>query len=77
MLKNILTIQTKFDAAAQVTDPLEIPQGPITRALVKKFKKALLSLIKTNCLEGFVEGEMKEGISHTTYACMTIIVNGD
>ena len=63
--------------AAQVTDPLEMPRGPITRARAKKFNEALLSLIKTNFLEGFEEGEMKEGMSHTTYACMTIVVLED
>ena len=65
------------DTAAQVTDPLEMPRGPITRARAKKFKEALLNLIKTNYLEGFEEGEMKEGTSHTTYACMTIVVHED
>ena len=63
--------------AAQVTDPLEMPWGPITRARAKKFKEALLNLIKTNFLEGFEEGEMKEGMGHTTYACMTIVVYED
>ena len=60
------------DAVAQVTDPLEMPRVPITRARAKKFNEALLNLIKTNCLEGFEEGfvecEMKEGTGHTTYA---------
>ena len=51
-----------YDAATQVEDPS---------------KEALLSLIKTNGLEGFVEGEMKEGTGHTTYACMTIVVHED
>ena len=41
------------DMAAQVTDPLEMPQGPISRARAKKFKEALLNLMKTNFLEGF------------------------
>ena len=50
--------------AAQVMDPLEMPQGPITRARAKKFKEALLNLIKTNFLEGFEKGEMKEGTGH-------------
>ena len=65
------------DTAAQVTDPLKMPRGPIIRARAKKFKETLLSLIKTNFLEGFEEGEMKEGTSHTTYACMTIVVYED
>ena len=65
------------DTTAQVTDPLEMTRGPITRARAKKFKKALLSLIHTNFLEGFEEGEMKEGMGHTTYACMTIVVYED
>ena len=65
------------DMEAQITDPLEMPRGPITRARAKKFKEAILSLIKTNFLEGFEEGEMKEGTSHTTYACMTIVVYED
>ena len=63
--------------AAQVTDPLEMPQGAITRARAKKFKETLLNLIKTNFLEGFEEGEMKEGTDHTTYACMSIVVHED
>ena len=65
------------DTVAQVTDPLEMPQGPIIRARAKKFKEALLNLIKTNSLEGFDEGEMNEGTGHTTYACMTIVVHED
>ena len=60
-----------------MTDPLELPRGPITRARAKKFKEALLNLIKTNFLEGFEEGEMKEETGDTTYACMTIVVNED
>ena len=67
--------------AAQVTDLLEMPRGPIISSRAKKFKEALLNLIKTNCLEGFreasEEGEMKEGIGHTTYASMTIVVHED
>ena len=66
-----------FDTATQVMDPLEMPRGPITRARAKKFKETLLNLIKTNILEGFEEGEMKEGTGHTTYACMTIVVHED
>ena len=65
------------DKAAQVTDPLEMPQGPITRARAKKFKEALLNLMKTNYLKGFEDDEMKEGTSHRTYACMTIVVHED
>ena len=65
------------DTAAQVTDPLEMPRGPITRARAKKFKETLLNLMKTNFLEGFQEAEMKEGTGHTTYACMTIVVHED
>ena len=65
------------DKAAQVTDPLEMPQGPVTRARAKKFKEALLNLMKTNYLNGFEDDEMKEGTSHRTYACMTIVVHED
>ena len=65
------------DTAAQVTDPFEMPRGPITRARAKKFKEALLKLMKTNFLEGFEVGEIKEGTGHTTYACMTIVVHED
>ena len=73
------TIQESFgvDTAARATNPLEMPRGPITRARAKKFKEALLSLIKTNILEGFEEGKMKEGAGHTTYASMTIVVHED
>ena len=60
------------DAAAQVTD-LE----PITRARAKKFKEALLNLIKTSYLKDFEDDEMKEGTGHITYACMTIVVHED
>ena len=67
-----------IDAAAQVEDTLEMPGEPITRARVKKFMETFFSLIKTNFLEGFeegfVEGEMREEIGHTTYTCMTIVV---
>ena len=63
------------DKAAQVTNPLEMPQGPVTRARAKKFKEALLNLMKTNYLNGFEDDEMKEGTSHRTYACMTIVVH--
>ena len=65
------------DTVAQVTDPLEMPRGPITRARAKKFKEVLLNLMKTNFLEGFEGGEVKEGTGHTTYACMTIVVHED
>ena len=65
------------DTAAQVTDPLEMPRGPITRARTKKFKEALLNLIKTNYIKDFEDDEMKEGTCHTTYACMTIIIHED
>ena len=65
------------DTAAQLTDPLELPRGPITRARAKKFKEALLNLIKTNYLKDFEDYEMKEGTGHTTYACMTIVVHED
>ena len=55
-------------------------RGPITSARAKKFKEALLSLIKTNYLESFeegvVEGEM-ERTDHTTYTYMTIVVYED
>ena len=36
------------DKEAQLTDPLELPRGPITRARAKKFKEALhdISLTK-------------------------------
>ena len=57
---------TNVDAATQVKNPLEMPRGPITRARAKKFKEALLNLIKTNILEGFEEGEMKEETGNTT-----------
>ena len=63
-----------IDAAAQVEDTLKMPGEPITRARVKKFLETFFSLIKTNFLEGFVEGEMREEIGHTTYTCMTIVV---
>ena len=63
------------DMAAQVTNPLEMPRGPITRARAKKFKEALLNLIKSNYLKDFKDYEMKEGTGHTTYACMTIVVH--
>ena len=65
------------DTATQVTDPLELPQGPITRARAKKFKEALLNLIKTNYLKDFEDDKMKEETGHTTYSCMTIIVYED
>ena len=65
------------DTAAQVTDPLEMPRGPIIRARAKKFKEALLNLMKTNYLKDFEDDEIKEGMSHTTYACMTIVVHED
>ena len=65
------------DTAAQVTNPLEMPRGPITRARAKKFKEALLNFMKKNFLEGFQEAEMKEGTAHITYACMTIVVHED
>ena len=68
-------IHTQSDTAAQVTDPLELPRGPITRARAKKFKEALLNLMKTNYLNGFEDDEMKEGTSHRTYAGMTIVVH--
>ena len=66
-----------LDTAAQVTDPLELPRGPITRAQAKKFKEALLNLMKTNYLKDYEHDEMKEGTGHTTYACMTIVVHED
>ena len=65
------------DTSTQVMDPLEMPRGPITRAQAKKFKEALLNLMKTNYLNGFEDDEMKEGTSHKTYACMTIVVHED
>ena len=65
------------DTAAQVTDPLELPRGPITRARAKKFKEALLNLMKTNYLKDFKDDEMKKGTGRTTYACMTIVVHED
>ena len=65
------------DTAAQVTDPLEMPRGPITRAQAKKFKEALLNLIKTNYLKDFEDYEMKEGTGHTIYTYMTIVVHED
>ena len=65
------------DKVTQLTDPLELPRGPITRARAKKFKEALLNLMKTNYLNGFEDDEMKEGMSHRTYACMTIVVHED
>ena len=68
--------QTLSDTVAQLTDPLELPRGPITRARAKKFKEALLNLMKTNYLKDFEDDEM-EGTSHTTYACMTIVVHED
>ena len=64
-----------FDKEAQLTDPLELPRGPITRARAKKFKEALLNLMKTNYLKDFEDYEMKGGTGHTTYACMTIVVH--
>ena len=54
-----------------------MPRGPITRARAKKFKEALLNLMKTNYLKDFEDYEMKEGTGHTTYACMTIVVHED
>ena len=54
-----------------------MPQGPITRARAKKFKEALLNLMKTNYLKDFEDDEMKEGTGNTTYACMTIVVHED
>ena len=54
-----------------------MPRVSITRAQAKKFKEALLNLMKTNCLKDFEDDEMKEGTGHTTYACMTIIVHED
>ena len=63
------------DTVAQLTDLLELPRGPITRALAKKFKEALLNLMKTNYLKDFEDYEMKGGTGHTTYACMTIVVH--
>ena len=72
--------QGHADVATQVTNSLEMPQRSITRARTKRLKEALLNMTKTNYLEGFeegfVEGEM-EGIGHTTYACMTIVVHED
>ena len=65
------------DTAAQVTDPLEMPQESITRARAKKFKEALLNLMKANYLKDFGDYEMKEGTGHTIYACMTIVVHED
>ena len=70
-------LQKHDDTAAQLTDPLELPRGPITRARAKKFKEALLNLMKTNYLKDFEDYEMKEGTGHTTYACMTIVVHED
>ena len=63
------------DKAAQLTDPLELPRGPITRARAKKFKEALLNSMKTNYLKDFEDCEMKGGTGHTTYTCMTIVVH--
>ena len=63
------------DTAAQVTDPFEMPRGPITRARAKKFKEVLLNLIKTNYLKDFEDYEMKGGTGNTTSACMTIVVH--
>ena len=51
--------EAEIDTAAQVTDPLELPRGPITRARAKKFKEALLNLMKTNYLKAFEDDEMK------------------
>ena len=51
-------------------------RGPITRARAKKFKEALLNLMKTNYLNDFEDDEM-EGTGQTTYACMTIVVHED
>ena len=70
-------VTPQFDTAAQMTDPLEMPRGPITRARAKKFKEALLNLMKTNYLKDFEDDEMKEGTSHRTYAGMTIVVHED
>ena len=56
----------------EVTVPLQMPRGPITRARAKKFKEVLLNLMKTNYLKDFEDDEMKEGTGYTTYACMTI-----
>ena len=69
--------ESLYDKEAQLTDPLELPRGPITRARAKKFKEALLNLMKTNYLNGFEDDEMKEGTIHRTYACMTIVVHED
>ena len=66
-----------IDTVARLTDPLELPRGPITRARAKKFKEALLNLIKTNYLKDFEDYEMKEGTGHTTYTYMTIVVHED
>ena len=70
-------MKKQIDVAAQVTDPLEMPRGPITRARAKKFKEALLNLMKTNYLKDFEDDKLKEGMGHTTYACMTIVVHED
>ena len=67
----------EYDEVAQVKDLHQMLQGPIMRARAKKFKETLLDLRNTSCLDGFVEGEMKEGISHTNYACITIVVHED
>ena len=72
-----MPLPNTIDKATQVTDPLEMPQGPVTRARANKFKEALLNLMTTNYLNGFEDDEMKEGTSHTTYACMTIVVHED
>ena len=54
-----------------------MPRGPITKAQAKKFKEALFNLLKTNYLKDFEDDEMKEGMGHTTYACMTIVIQED
>ena len=43
----------------------------------KKFKNALLNLMKAYYLKDFEDDEMKEGTGHTTYACMTIVIHED
>ena len=73
----LIFVTSNFDTAAQVMDPLEMPRGPITRARAKKFKEALLNLMKTNYLKDFEDYEMKEGTGHTTYTYMTIVVHED
>ena len=73
----LIFVTSNFDTAAQVMDPLEMPRGPITRAQAKKFKEVLLNLMKTNYLKDFEDDKLKEGMGHTTYACMTIVVHED